>query len=99
ETLAEGSERASKIVGRGTEEYLLTSKGQEAPAHMPQVKKSLAIIYAVNPFGADHQSSEHDPAVEGDFAGNKVRLGQIGIDGQLPQYSLDDEKISFALKT
>ena len=28
---------------------------------MPQVKKSLAVIYAVNPFGADHQSSEHDP--------------------------------------
>lgn len=98
-TLAEGSERASKIIGRGTEEYLLTSKGQEAPAHMPQVKKSLAVIYAVNPFGADHQSSEHDPAIENDFAGNTARLGELGFDKQLPQYSLDDEKIRFALKT
>ena len=31
---------------------------------MPQAKRSLGLIYAVNPFGADHQSSEHDPMVE-----------------------------------
>ena len=31
---------------------------------MPQAKRSLALIYAVNPFGADHQSSEHDPNIE-----------------------------------
>ena len=31
---------------------------------MPQAKRSLALIYAVNPFGADHQSSEHDPMYE-----------------------------------
>ena len=59
--LAEGSQKASEIIGRGTEDYLITSKGQEAPAHMPQVKRSLSVIYAANPFGADHESSEHDP--------------------------------------
>ena len=37
-------------------------KGAELPAHMPEVKRSLALIYAVNPFGADHQSHEHDPS-------------------------------------
>ncbi len=47
--------------GRGLPDH---RKGQEAPAHMPQAKKSLALIYAVNPFGADHQSSEHDPMYE-----------------------------------
>ena len=31
---------------------------------MPRVKRSLAVIYAANPFGADHQSHEHDPAIE-----------------------------------
>ncbi len=25
------------------------------PAHMPQAKKTLGLIYAANPFGADHQ--------------------------------------------
>lgn len=34
---------------------LIAVKGSEAPAHMPQVKRSLGLIYAVNPFGADHQ--------------------------------------------
>ena len=33
--LAEGSAMAAKKIGRGTEDYLITSKGQEAPAHMP----------------------------------------------------------------
>ncbi|MCK5054276.1 MAG: hypothetical protein KAR65_08360, partial [Anaerolineales bacterium] len=50
--LAEGSERAAKKIGRGTEAFLITCKGQEAPAHMARVKRSLAIIYATNPFGA-----------------------------------------------
>ncbi|GIT72580.1 MAG: hypothetical protein Ct9H300mP28_23940 [Pseudomonadota bacterium] len=36
EILAEGSKKAAEIIGRGTEEYLITSKGQEAPAHMPR---------------------------------------------------------------
>jgi aldehyde:ferredoxin oxidoreductase len=30
---------------------------------MPRVKASLALAYACNPFGADHQSSEHDPCL------------------------------------
>ena len=29
---------------------------------MRQTKRSLTLIYAVNPFGADHESSEHDPS-------------------------------------
>ncbi|NTU75057.1 MAG: aldehyde:ferredoxin oxidoreductase, partial [Anaerolineaceae bacterium] len=59
--LAEGSERAAEKVGRNAVDYLITFKGTEAPAHMPQAKRTLELIYAVNPFGADHQSSEHDP--------------------------------------
>ena len=44
-------------IGRGAEDLVVAVKNQELPAHMPQVKRSLALIYAVNPFGADHQSS------------------------------------------
>jgi aldehyde:ferredoxin oxidoreductase len=97
DVLAEGSERAAKQVGRGTEAYLITCKGQEAPAHMPRVKRSLAIIYATNPFGADHQSSEHDPAIEGDFEGYADRLAILGICEEQEPRSLSDEKIRFAM--
>lgn len=58
--LAEGSYRAAEKIGKGAIELSMTCKKQELPAHMPQYKPSLAVIYSVNPFGADHQSSEHD---------------------------------------
>jgi len=99
-TLGMGSERAAKVWGNGTDELLITFKGAEAPAHMPQAKRSLALIYAVNPFGADHQSSEHDPYYEegvGDF--NLDRLKQIGLGSPQPAYSLTEEKVRFAYET
>ena len=61
--LAEGSLRAAKGLGDAAVDLTVTVKGQELPAHMPQHKRSLGLIYAVNPFGADHQSSEHDTAL------------------------------------
>jgi len=97
--LAEGSERAAKKIGRGTEAYLITFKGQEAPAHMPRVKRSLAVIYATNPFGADHQSHEHDPAIEGDFEYYAERLALLGFSEPQEPQSLSDEKIRFAAVT
>ncbi|MEW6566899.1 MAG: aldehyde ferredoxin oxidoreductase family protein [Chloroflexota bacterium] len=97
--LAEGSRRAADRLGRG-HELLITVKGAEAPAHMPHAKRSLALIYAVHPFGADHQSSEHDPMIE-DGAGELYmkRLALMGFDHTLPQYSLGPDKVRFALKT
>jgi len=95
--LAEGSERAAKKIGRGTEAFLITSKGQEAPAHMPQVKRSLAVIYATNPFGADHQSSEHDPVYEDDFEYFADRLDMMGFTEPQKPRSLSNEKLRFTL--
>jgi aldehyde:ferredoxin oxidoreductase len=95
--LAEGSERAAKKIGRGTEDFLITLKGQEAPAHMPQVKRTLGIIYATNPFGADHQSHEHDPAIEEDFEFYTDRLAMLGFHEQQETRSMSDEKIRFAM--
>lgn len=95
--LAEGSERAAKTIGRGTESYLITFKGQEAPAHMPRVKRSLAVIYATNPFGADHQSHELDPAIEDDFEYYTERLAVLGFSEGVEPRSLTDEKIRFTV--
>lgn len=96
--LGMGSAAAAAAIGRGTEEFLITSKGQEAPAHMPQMKRSLALIYAVNPFGADHQSSEHDPVYEEKVA-YPERLGALGLTEAQPVRSLTPEKVRFARET
>jgi aldehyde:ferredoxin oxidoreductase len=97
--LANGSRRAADLLGKG-HELLITVKGAEAPAHMPQAKRSLGVIYAVNPFGADHQSSEHDGAIEegaGDLS--MERLKPLGFDQRLPYDSLGPDKVRFALRT
>jgi aldehyde:ferredoxin oxidoreductase len=99
-TLGLGSERAARIWGNGADEFLITVKGSEAPAHMPQAKRSLSLIYAVNPFGADHQSSEHDPYYEEGVAElNLNRLKLIGLSQPQPSYSLTPEKVRYAYLT
>jgi aldehyde:ferredoxin oxidoreductase len=98
--LAEGSARAAQVWGRGAEECLTTVKNEEAPAHMPQAKRSLGLIYAVNPFGADHQSSEHDPYYEeGVVDFNLNRLKEMGLGSPQPFRSLGPEKVRFAYLT
>jgi aldehyde:ferredoxin oxidoreductase len=97
--LAEGTSRAAQQIGQGAEELAVVVKGHDLPAHMPEVKRSLALIYAVNPFGADHQSSEHDPSYEGDYESYQDRMAMLDLlDPQAPQ-SLEPEKIRYALYT
>jgi aldehyde:ferredoxin oxidoreductase len=97
--LAEGSARAAQRIGHGAEELVVAVKGNDLPAHMPEVKRSLGLIYAVNPFGADHQSSEHDPAYEEESEGIKERMAALDLLDPQPVYSLSPEKIRFALYT
>jgi len=94
DVLAEGSARAAEILGVG-KDLVVTTKKQELPAHMPQVKRSLGLIYAVNPFGADHQSSEHDES----YPAYPERMGQLGLFQGETSEGLDEAKIEFALKT
>jgi aldehyde:ferredoxin oxidoreductase len=98
--LAEGSARAAKLWGKDAEACLVTVKNEEAPAHMPQAKRSLALIYAVNPFGADHQSSEHDPYYEEGVAQfNLDRLSELDLKEPPAARSLGAEKVRFAAYT
>lgn len=99
DVLANGSRRAADLLGKG-HELLITVKGAEAPGHMPQAKRSLGVIYAVNPFGADHQSSEHDGMIEEGAADLYMeRLKLLGFDEKLPYDSLGPDKVRYALKT
>ncbi|MHA1729528.1 MAG: aldehyde ferredoxin oxidoreductase family protein [Promethearchaeota archaeon] len=99
--LAEGSKRASQKFGLGAEKLSMTVKNQEIPMHMPRHKQGLGVIYSVNPFGADHNSSEHDTivAIPGNPFGSKI--GQIGtpvIGFDSPQV-LNDDKMRFMFDT
>jgi aldehyde:ferredoxin oxidoreductase len=94
--LAEGSARAAEKIGNGSEDLVVAVKKQELPAHMPQVKRSLALIYATNPFGADHQSSEHD----GSWRHYPERMAEIGVTGEAESTKvLSQGKVDYAYKT
>jgi len=93
--LAEGSAHAAAIIGRGTDEFLITTKNQETPAHMPHVKPSLSVIYAVNPFGSDHQSSQHDSS----YKAYPERMAQLGLTSPQPKGALNAEMVRYAMIT
>jgi aldehyde:ferredoxin oxidoreductase len=98
--LAEGSLRAAKTLGQAAVDLTVTVKGQELPAHMPQHKRSLGLIYAVNPFGADHQSSEHDSMLKAKPGSlHQRRLAELGEFGNLDLRDLSDAKVRFAYTT
>lgn len=99
--LADGSYRAANKIGGDAYKYSISVKGQEIPAHMPEMKPSVGLIYAVNPFGADHQSSEHDPVlVMSASSKERTNLSNLGIwKGYDDIKKLDDEKVRFAYNT
>lgn len=99
--LAEGSVRAAREISNGAERLTVAVKGQELPAHMPQYKPAVGLIYAVNPFGADHQSSEHDPFLTmPPDSQSRQWLAQIGVwKGYSSNFEIDDEKVRFAFDT
>lgn len=97
--LAEGAARAAKRIGNDAQDLAVVVKNQDLPAHMPEVKRSLALIYAVNPFGADHQSSEHDPGYEGDYEYYQERMAMLDLRAPQPKFSLEAEKIRYAIYT
>ena len=99
--LAEGSAIAAKAFGKEAEDLVVASKGQEWPAHMVQPKPNLIINYAVNNFGADHQSSEHDPALmAADDDQNWIWPNLLEKFEKIDKYAiLDDNKAKFAFAT
>ncbi len=100
DVLAEGSARAADRLGKG-HEHLAVVKGNEIPAHAPHLKRSLGLIYAVNPIGADHMASEHDAAYEGAeaYEPNRDRLEPLGLTEPQEPLSLGSEKVRYAVQT
>ena len=93
--LAEGMAQAAANLGPEAEALVTAVKGNPMPAHMPEVKRSLALIYAANPYGADHQSHEHDPS----YRGYRDRMAELGLLDPQPNKALNKEKIRYAVYT
>lgn len=92
--LGKGSQIAAKELGFG-EELVVSVKNNEFPAHMPHDRRSLGLIYAVNPFGADHESSEHDPA----YTVYSDDMASLGLYSPQSFDALNIEKVKYALYT
>ena len=60
DVLAEGFAAAVERFGAETAPYAICVKNHGLAVHMPRVKPSQALMYAVCPIGADHMSAEHD---------------------------------------
>ncbi len=73
DVLAEGTARAAKKFGPEAERIAVTVKGKEFPAHMPTFKGMLGMAYAVNAFGPDHVSAEHDPTIGSEPLGQTIQ--------------------------
>jgi aldehyde:ferredoxin oxidoreductase len=93
--LAEGMARAAAEIGPGAEALVVAVKGNPLPAHMPEVKRSLALIYAVNPYGADHQSHEHDPS----YSDYPERMAELSLLDPQPNRALNAEVVRYAIYT
>ena len=93
--LSEGSYRAAKTVGRGTEAFVMHAKGQEIPMHEPRVKYGLGLGYAVSPTGADHIHNFHDRDFETE--GGLDRLRPFGILETLKFNDLGPAKMRMAV--
>jgi len=59
--VGEGTREASRIIGRGSEEYAMHVKGLEFPMHDPRFSWGHAISYATSNRGACHLSSLSHP--------------------------------------
>ncbi len=93
--LAEGMTQAASRFGPEAEKLVTAVKANPLPAHMPEVKRSLALIYAVNPYGADHQSHEHDPS----YADYPERMAELGLMDPQPDDVLNEEKVRYSMVT
>lgn len=87
--LADGLEACVEAFGAKTAEYAVHVKNNPLPAHLAQVKMSQALMYAVNPFGADHMSCEHDSMI---MALGETARG-LSLDEKRMPDQLDHEKV------
>ena len=91
ELLAQGSRRASEIVGQGSEDWAMHVKGLEMPGYEPRSLKTMALGLAVSTRGACHNRSS---AYEADFSS---RVDRLKVDEQRGRITMEGEDFSSVL--
>lgn len=91
--LAEGSVRAAAAIGKGSDRFVLHSKGQEVPMHDPRVKPGLGLQYALSGYGADHWVAQHDPLYQAAGSPGLKGLAPLGILDPIPALDLTHRKV------
>ncbi len=71
--LAEGSLRAARKIGQGSEGFAVQAKGQEYPMHDPRWQFGLGVGYATSPTGADHMHNFHDSGLASEAGANRMK--------------------------
>ncbi len=95
--IAKGSAVLAEEYGEESRQYLLTVKGKEFPAHMPQTKAALALTYALVPFGSDHCSIEMDPSISNKPFAEDLQV--LGLENAEDPYELNLEKAKLFWRT
>lgn len=95
EFLANGMTAAAEKLGPEAEALAVACKGSPLPAHMPRAKRLMGLHYAVNPYGADHMTVEHDPS----YAEISERVAELGLMDPQPINVLNTEKVRFTAYT
>ena len=75
--LAEGTRRAAKQLGKGSEAFAMQVKGAEIPMHEPRLKQPLGLHYSIHAGGADHCTGLHTVAFLSQNSAAKLRGGSI----------------------
>ena len=89
--LAEGSLRASQIVGQGSDAWAMQVKGLEMPGYEPRSLKTMALGLAVSTRGACHNRSS---AYEADFS---AKVDRLAVDDQRGHIAAEGEDFSAVL--
>ncbi len=92
--LAEGSLRASRVIGSGSEAFAIQVKGMELPGYEPRSLKTMAVGFAVGSRGACHNRSG---AYEADFSPSVDRLKAERYQGRLAAETEDRSAVMDSL--
>ncbi len=90
--LAEGVKTASERIGRGSEQFAFTIKGNDLPLHDGRGKTGVALGYALSSTGADHVETPHDPGFQGDGV---AKLYALGLLDPVEPLETDSAKVRF----
>jgi aldehyde:ferredoxin oxidoreductase len=90
--LAEGVKKASERIGRGSEQFAFTIKGNDLPLHDGRGKTGVALGYALSSTGADHVETPHDPGFQGDGV---AKLYALGLLDPVEPLETDSAKVRF----